>query len=142
MLNYLYTMAQTYTPTAEMADNARMALKVRESKPDSQKGGTIIGLGRARDIVARRPMSEETVRRMKAYFDRHEVDKQGSTWNDKGKGWQAWGLWGGDAGRAWANRIVSMLNKEEDRHMGETHYDDMSDDADYKSYMYRKYLKL
>ena len=59
-------MAQTYTPTAEMADNARMALKVRESKPDSQKGGTIIGLGRARDIVARRPMSEETVRRMKA----------------------------------------------------------------------------
>lgn len=138
MLNYLYTMAQTYTPTAEMADNARMALKVRESKPDSQKGGTIIGLGRARDIVARRPMSEETVRRMKAYFDRHEIDKQGSTWNDKGKGWQAWGLWGGDAGRSWANRIVAMLNKEQNRNIA---YDDASDDTSYCS-IYRRYIKL
>jgi hypothetical protein len=48
---------------------------------------------------------------MKAYFDRHQVDKQGSTWNDYGKGRQAWDGWGGDAGQAWANRIVERLNK-------------------------------
>ena len=70
----------SYTPTTEMAKNAEMALKVRQSKPDSQKGMTAVGLARARDIMNRRPLSEETVRRMKAYFDRHEIDKQGSTW--------------------------------------------------------------
>ena len=31
----------------------------------------------------------DTVRRMKAFFDRHEVDKKGSTWDEQGKGWQA-----------------------------------------------------
>jgi len=49
---------------------------------------------------------------MKAYFDRHEVDKQGSTWSEQGKGWQAWQGWGGDAGRTWANAIVERLNKQ------------------------------
>jgi hypothetical protein len=50
---------------------------------------------------------------MKAYFDRHEGDKQGSTWDDYGKGRQAWDGWGGDAGQAWANRIVERLNKKD-----------------------------
>jgi hypothetical protein len=129
---YLSYMA-SYIPTEEIANNARMALKVRESKPDSQKGMTSIGIGRARDLSNRRPISEDTVRRMKAYFDRHEIDKQGSTWNDKGKGWQAWNGWGGDAGRAWANRIVERLNKLEDRN-----YNDMNDDTTYRKLLYRK----
>jgi hypothetical protein len=46
---------------------------------------------------------------MKAYFDRHEVDKKGSSWDDYGKGRQAWDGWGGDAGRAWATRILENL---------------------------------
>ena len=40
-----------------------------------------------------------------------EGDKQGATWDDYGKGRQAWDGWGGDAGQAWANRIVERLNK-------------------------------
>ena len=120
-----------------MAANAARGIKIRESKPASQQGGTIIGLGRARDIIARRPMSEDTVRRVKAYFDRHEIDKQGSTWNEQGKGYQAWLLWGGDAGYAWAKRIVASLNKQDDRS-----YNDMNDDSSYRKYLYRKYMTL
>lgn len=131
----------SYTPTVEMANNARMALKVREEKPDSEKGMTAVGLARARDLINRRQLSEDTVRRMKAYFDRHEVDKQGSTWSDKGKGWQAWNGWGGDAGRSWANRIVSMLNKEQNRSYNND-YNDNTDDMSYASYLYRKTIKL
>ena len=131
----------SYTPTVEIANNAKMALKIREEKPDSQKGMTAVGLARARDLANRRPLSEETVRRMKAYFDRHEVDKQGSTWNDKGKGWQAWNGWGGDAGRSWANRIVSQLNKEQNRSYNND-YNDNTDDMSYASYLYRKTIKL
>jgi hypothetical protein len=73
---------------------------------------TAVGLARARDIQNKKALSPEIVRRMKAYFDRHEVDKQGATWDQQGKGWQAWMGWGGDEGRTWANAIVERLNKE------------------------------
>lgn len=103
----------TYVPTREMAANAKRALQVRESKPPSQRGMTAVGLARARDLQNRKPLSEETVRRMKAYFDRHEIDKKGETWPQQGKGWQAWMGWGGDAGQRWANAIVERLNAKE-----------------------------
>jgi capsid protein len=105
----------SYIPTNAMADNARRALAIREKKPMSQRGMTSVGIARARDIMNKRPMSEDTVRRMKAFFDRHEVDKQGETWKDEGKGFQAWYGWGGDAGYAWATAIVERLNKAEDK---------------------------
>jgi hypothetical protein len=56
---------------------------------------------------------------MVAYFDRHEVDQEGATWDEQGKGWQAWNGWGGDEGRAWARRIIeenSMETKASRRH--------------------------
>jgi len=102
----------SYVPNDRMAANASRALEVRASKPPSQRGMTAVGIARARDIQNRKALSPETVRRMKAYFDRHEIDKKGSTWSDKGKGWQAWMGWGGDEGRTWANAIVEKLNKQ------------------------------
>ena len=103
----------SYIPTNAMAENARRALDVREQKPISQRGMTSIGIARARDLMNKRPMSEDTVRRMKAFFDRHEADKQGETWKEQGKGWQAWHGWGGDEGYSWATAIVERLNKQE-----------------------------
>jgi len=103
----------SYIPTNAMADNARRALAIREKKPMSQRGMTSVGIARARDIMNKRPMSEDTVRRMKAFFDRHEADKQGETWDQQGKGWQAWNGWGGDEGYSWATAIVERLNKAE-----------------------------
>ena len=96
-----------FVPTLAMVKNAERALEVRETKPASQRGMTAVGLARARDISNRRELSYETVKRMKAYFDRHEIDKEGSTWDEQGKGWQAWNGWGGDAGRTWAEKIVT-----------------------------------
>jgi len=46
---------------------------------------------------------------MKAFFDRHEVDKKGATFGEQGKGWQAWNGWGGDAGYAWARKVVGQM---------------------------------
>ena len=105
----------SYIPTNAMADNARRALAIREKKPMSQRGMTSVGIARARDLINKRPMSEDTVRRMKAFFDRHEADKQGETWDQQGKGWQAWNGWGGDEGYSWATAIVERLNKAEDK---------------------------
>ena len=103
----------SYVPNDAMTANAKRALAVREKASPSNRGMTAVGLARARDIVNKRPLSEETVRRMKAYFDRHEIDKQGATWGEQGKGWQAWNGWGGDAGQTWANAIVERLNRKE-----------------------------
>ena len=105
--------AETYKPTAAMAENAKRALKVRASKPPSQRGMTSVGIARARQLMGREALSEETVRRMKAYFDRHAIDKEGETWSEQGKGWQAWHAWGGDEGRSWAEAIVRRLNRAE-----------------------------
>jgi capsid protein len=104
----------TYIPTVAIADNAKRALEIRDKKPASQRGMTSVGIARARDLMNRRPLSEETVRRMKAYFDRHESDKNGETWDEQGKGWQAWNGWGGDEGYSWATAIVERLNKQTD----------------------------
>ncbi|CAB4152613.1 COG4383 Mu-like prophage protein gp29 [uncultured Caudovirales phage] len=98
-------------PTEEMARNASNALEVRRSKPQSERGMIAVGLARARDISNRVELSPDTVSRMVSFFSRHEVDKQGSTWDEKGKGWQAWNGWGGDEGFAWAKRKVAELEK-------------------------------
>jgi len=92
------------TPPQSVADNARRALEVRAEAPQSQRGMTAVGIARARDLQNRTPLSEETIRRMVAYFERHEVDKQGESWDEQGKGWQAWNGWGGDEGWSWSKR--------------------------------------
>lgn len=102
-----------FTPPKGVREAAKRGLEVRESKPPSQRGGTAVGVARARDLSNGRKISPETARRMKAYFDRHEVDKKGETWDEQGKGWQAWMLWGGDPGKAWSNKLVRQMNAED-----------------------------
>jgi hypothetical protein len=80
---------------------------------------TPVGLARANQLANRDPVSLDTVQRMVSYFARHEVDKQGATWDEQGKGWQAWHGWGGDEGRTWANQIMkenTMETKASRRH--------------------------
>ena len=95
-------------PTEAMAENARKALEVRRIKPMSERGMTSVGIARARDISNRVELSTDTISRMISFFARHEVDKQGSTWDEQGKGWQAWNGWGGDEGYAWAKKIMKQ----------------------------------
>lgn len=102
--------AESYTPPQGVRDNAQRALEVREEKPESQRGMTAVGLARARDLSNGRPVSLETIKRMSSYFERHEVDKQGESWDEQGKGWQAWQGWGGDEGRTWVNSILDGLD--------------------------------
>ncbi len=99
-----------FTPPKGVQEAAARALAVRESKPASQRGMTPVGIARARDLKNGRELSPETVRRMLAYFTRHESDKEGATWSDQGKGWQAWHGWGGDAGFAFARKVVKQMD--------------------------------
>jgi HK97 family phage prohead protease len=99
-------LIQMPEPTAAMQDEAQRGLDWRS---EFGRGGTEIGIARARDIVNGRNLSDETVRRMKAYFDRHEIDKEAEGFRPGEDGYPsngriAWALWGGDPGRAWANK--------------------------------------
>lgn len=100
--------ADGFSPTEAMAREATRGLEWRE---EFNRGGTEIGVARARDIKNRRNLSLDTVKRMKSYFARHEVDKQGQGWSPGEDGYPsagriAWALWGGDPGKSWANNIV------------------------------------
>jgi len=101
-------------PTQEMAEEAQRGLDWRE---EYGRGGTEVGVARARDISNRRNLSMETVGRMVSYFARHEVDKEAEGFRPGEDGYPsagriAWALWGGDPGQAWANRII---DQEEER---------------------------
>ena len=102
-------MPPSLRPPQAVADAAALALAVRASMPPSRRGMTLVGLARARDLSARRTLSVTTIRRMVSFFARHEVDKAGSTWSARGRGWQAWHGWGGDAGARWARRVLREL---------------------------------
>jgi hypothetical protein len=52
---------------------------------------------------------------MVAYFERHQSDKKGETWDDQGKGWQAWHGWGGDEGWSWAKRKVEEFDRQREK---------------------------
>ena len=104
-----------FTPPKGAQEAAKRALEVRADKPSSQRGMTPVGIARARDLMNGETLSPDTVRRMLNYFTRHEVDKEGSTWNTQGKGWQAWHGWGGDAGFAWARKVVKQMNAADDK---------------------------
>ena len=104
-----------FTPPKGAQSNAKRALEVRATKPPSQRGMTPTGLARARDLGNGKTLSPETIKRMLAYFTRHEIDKQGSTWGEQGKGWQAWHGWGGDAGYTWSKKVVKQMKRADDK---------------------------
>lgn len=104
-----------FTPPQGAQDAGKRALEVRADKPPSQRGMTEVGLARARDLANGKELSPDTVKRMLNYFTRHEGDKQGSTWDDQGKGWQAWHGWGGDAGYAWARKVVKQMDAADEK---------------------------
>lgn len=103
-------MTQTWKAPAAAREAARRALEVRASKPPSQRGMIAQGMARARQLINNDDFTEQDIRTMYAWFRRHAVDKQGSTWDEQGKGWQAWHGWGGDSAFSWVSRIVKQLD--------------------------------
>ena len=100
-------------PTEAMAEEAQKGLDWRK---EFGRGGTAVGVARARQLVNRQELSAETVRRMHSYFSRHEVDKEAEGFSPGEDGYPsagriAWALWGGDVGQSWARNKDSQLDK-------------------------------
>lgn len=96
----------SFIPPESVASEARKGLELRAEVPPSRRCCTRVGIARGHQLANRRPVSLDTLIRMRAYFDRHAVDKRGAGWGVDSKGWQAWLMWGGDAGRRWAESVL------------------------------------
>lgn len=103
---------KTFIPPKNVALEAELGLELRRH---FRRGGTAVGVARARDLKNRRPLSLRTLQRMVSYFARHEVDKQGKDFYNKDNpsaGRIAWLLWGGDAGQTWAKQQLHRITNE------------------------------
>ena len=100
-----------FRPTKEMAENAKRGLRLRQQ---FGRGGTEVGVRRAKQLEAREDLEPADIRSMYSYFARHGGDRdttrhQWASEIDPSAGYIAWLLWGGDEGKEWVGRQRSKL---------------------------------
>jgi len=112
-----------FRPPETVAKEAEKGLEYRRkaggkgglSVSEAKKEGIGSGVQRAVNLKNRDELSPSTVKRMKAFFDRHEKNKainpeyKDKPWKDRG--YVAWLIWGGDPGYIWAKKIVAQMEK-------------------------------
>ena len=104
-----------FSPPEGVRKEAQQGLDWRR---EHGRGGTEVGIARARDLSNGVEVSPDTIGRMVSYFARHEVDKKGEGWSPGEDGYPsngriAWALWGGDPGRAWASRVFKQMKSRD-----------------------------
>jgi len=87
---------------------------------ENNRGGTSVGRGSARYLINNTKASPQKVRQIARYFPRHEVDKRAEGYRVGEDGFPsngriAWALWGGNAGRSWANKLVRSMNIRDEK---------------------------
>lgn len=102
-----------FTPPKGVQQAAARGLELRR---EYGRGGTEVGIARARDLSNGKSVSLETIGRMVSFFARHGGQNAGdppAAGEDPDNGYIAWLLWGGDAGQRWANKVWRQNKKVE-----------------------------
>lgn len=92
---------QSFTPPQRVRSVAAEGLRLRRK---FGRGGTAVGVARARDLSSGRAVSLTTIGRMVSFFARHGAQRPSNpgTKADPSPWLIAWMLWGGEPGRVWA----------------------------------------
>lgn len=109
-------MSESFVPPDNVAKAAAKGLEMRA---EFGRGGTMVGVARAKQLKNKQEISARTIGRMVSYFARHEVDKKGKGFYAGSEGYPsagriAWELWGGDAGKAWAEKSARAIERKEE----------------------------
>ena len=111
--------AESFSPPSPVRAAARRGLELRKkhgkgglTTQEAGKQGIGSGVARAGDLAGGSGISFATIKRMAAFFSRHEKNKSGG---EDDAGYIAWQLWGGDAGRSWASRIIKMVESRQSK---------------------------
>ncbi len=110
-----------FKPPQAVANAAKKGLEYRKkggggglSNDQASAQGVGSGVQRAVNLKNRDNLSPDTVRRMHAFFSRHEKNKaiapehKSEPWKDRG--YVAWLIWGGDPGQTWAKKLVDQMD--------------------------------
>lgn len=98
----------TYRPTESMANAAKRGLKMREQSSPSQRGGTAVGLARARQFADRQEVSLDIVKRTYSFLSRAKTYYKPG---ENTPGTQAYLLWGGPSALTWAKNILDQIKE-------------------------------
>ncbi len=101
-----------FSPPSGVREEAAKGLAWRD---EYGRGGTAVGVARARDLSNGTNISPDTARRMKAFFDRHQTNIGTTGWSPGEDGFPspariAWALWGSEPGWAWSRKLVEQMN--------------------------------
>ena len=106
----------TVRPTPAMRRAAKWALEQRAAAPPSKRAGTPVGIARARDLAANRPLSVDTLKRIRDFVNRSASTADAQPARDEQghvpKAKQALGLWGARRGTEvakWAAKQIRRL---------------------------------
>jgi hypothetical protein len=105
-----------HTPPQGVRAAATRGLELRKK---FGRGGTAVGVARARDLARGAQVSDQTIMRMSSFFARHGGQLNRSRdagWGNTSKPsaqWIAWLLWGGDPGKRWADKVKASLARED-----------------------------
>lgn len=106
-----------FVPPQPVRDAAALGLAWRQKHG---RGGTAVGVARARDLSNGRAVSPETIKRMVSYFQRHARDLEAPAAQSHhpkypSAGVIAWLLWGGWPGQKWASKILRQMERADRR---------------------------
>lgn len=111
-----------FTPPKDVAQAAERGLNTRRetgkgglTKKQASKQGIGSGVQRAVNLKNRNELSPSTVKRMKAFFDRHSAYKHKHKTDPKGAAKTSWDLWGGDPGYRWSKKVVNQIKAADER---------------------------
>lgn len=109
------SMVASAAPEGARTEAKRGLAWVEEGKAGS--GLEPATVERARKIAAGDDLTDEHIARMRSFFARHEVDKKGKGWSPDEDGYPsagrvAWALWGGDAGKSFADAEFKRIERE------------------------------
>lgn len=120
-LSMRVSKADGYTPPEGVRSAAARGLELRAkwkrggiTNSEASEQGIGSGVQRATNLKNGDSISIETVRRMAAFFSRHQKNYRPDEKEADGgptAGTIAWLLWGGNAGKAWAQGILSRVEK-------------------------------
>lgn len=109
---YVVGEFESYTDYPELIKkNAQAALDWIEKTGNPNGCMTQVGKVRAQQLAQGKPISIETVKRMKAYITRHKVDLQSSKTYDDDCGLLAMDAWGGVEALPWVERTIEQYEK-------------------------------
>ena len=109
-----------FTPPQSVQEEAERGLEMRSEATPSNRGGLTpseagkqgigSGVSRASQLKRGSKVSPDVVKQMVNFFNRHEAYKHKHKSDPGGKAQQSWKLWGGNAGRSWANKVKRQMD--------------------------------